>query len=232
VHGTAVNDDFGIHGSATDVLQAFDVFQDLVADSALKLHPDKQVAFWPSIHHEPPSSLIDALNERGITLFSKWMPMYGAAVGVDSEAMSLWALEEVNRHKEMFHLITHPAMHPAAAIRILRQSFLPKTGYLYQAMPPSITHEAAKRNDELTLSTFKQVAQIECDLPILAQFQIQLPCHVEGSALRRMRSLQSQRGSELRQMEQRLHSLSSADSPNIRSDRTTHSSRSPHACAV
>jgi hypothetical protein len=170
-----------MHGEAGQVIQAFDQFAASIANnSPLKLHPAKQKALWPYLHEQPPPWLIEALTERNITLFGAWMPMHGAAVGVDTEALSQFAYAEMDLHQDLFRLLTHPAIQPREAHSMQTKCALPKAQSIFNGMKPSITKAAAVRWNELNTSTILTTCGLSHSISPLAQFQISLPINLSG----------------------------------------------------
>jgi hypothetical protein len=179
--GTALTDDFSMMGEAGQVLEAFDQFKESINNhSPLKLHPDKQKALWPYLHELPPPWLIEALTERSITLVRAWMPMHGAAVGVDPKAMSQWALAAINGHQDLMRLLTHPAIPPREALSMQTKCALPKAQSIFNGMKPSTTKAAATRWNELNKETTLTICHLSPSTSEIALYQISLPINLSG----------------------------------------------------
>jgi hypothetical protein len=181
VQATVLTDDCSMHGEAGQVIQAFDQFAaSITNNSSLTLHPAKQKALWPYQHEKPPSWLIEALSERNITLYSAWMPMHGAAVGVDPTALSRWARGEMDLQQDLFRLLTHPAIPPREAHSMQTKCALPKAQSIFNGMKPSVTKAAAVRWNELNISTILTICGLSPSISSVAQFQISLPINLSG----------------------------------------------------
>jgi hypothetical protein len=181
VDATAICDDLRLHGEAWATLSAFDSFSTHIRNSTdLSLNPLKHEAVWPYTDRVPSPNLIRALNDRDIPLRIGWTTMLGTAIGADHKAMSEWAAKEVELHKNLFHLITPPNMHPRGALQTLRAAIHTKPAHTFRGLSPSDSEAASIRWDELTTTAVQTIAHLPDKLEPLAQYPISAPLSHSG----------------------------------------------------
>ena len=176
VDATAICDDLKLHGEAVATISAFDHFSDSINRSpSLQLNPTKHEALWPYLDRVPPDWLLQALNERRIPLYRGWMPVLGSVIGADHERMASWVSAQISLNAPMFHLITHPFLHPQVAIRSLKACIHSKPSHSIRGATPTDSAEASLLWDSFTTKAVSSILQLPPVLPPIAQYIISAP---------------------------------------------------------
>lgn len=184
VVGTAILDDFSGVASGQQGLGFFDDFLRTAANADITVRLDKSFVLWP--RSTPHPAWLEAECRRiGVELRTGGSEYLGSFIGSDDLA-SEFALRQVDRHDELFDLLTHDDMLEQAGLLILRSCMIPKANYLTRTLPPSASLEAMSRFDEKVVRT----ASVLCDLPEplseLSSLLLTMPLREAGFGLRSM----------------------------------------------
>jgi len=132
------------------------------------INPAKSAILWPSLT-EPPLSMMQGAQERGLCIERKSIQTLGTRVGLDFEGMAQWTKVHVQQtHCQLFKSLLNPALPVQCAMILL-------LNYLTRVTRPSILKDAAVYFDDqimntaitkLRLPTLSNVARLTLTMPI------------------------------------------------------------------
>lgn len=185
--GAAYEDDFGVAAPPSVLLEIFASLCENSSKINLTVNTEKCRLLCPSVDEALQQQMKELSQIIGVPLCQDtWIPWLGGVIGdVLDPAVSEWCVQQVRALDPLFdsspasRLLLHPKLSIDAAFQIVRESLLPKLGYLARVLPPPTTDAALQLLDEMALKfvqaklksvaetvTFTDVALTQMVLPI------------------------------------------------------------------
>lgn len=134
----------------------------------------------------PSAKILDCATRHNVTVHHEMTAFVGGVVGTDTARMSQFIIDKVLSQRRMFLVLTHPRMHPAVAIRLLRHAAYPMMNFLVRGHSPEVTGPAVALFDQAVEATYIAIARApDLLLPsnAMARRQFRLPINKAGEGL-------------------------------------------------